>query len=353
MHFLDRPCGSLESLLLPQAMTSQELLGHLKKNPYVLAPMAGITDSPFRRFMREMGAGIVISELVSAQGLKYNSQKTKDLMRFDERERPVGIQLFGECGDVIGEAAKYVQDQGADFVDLNFGCPVSKVVKKGAGAAATRDLTAFGDLLRKVRKSITTPLTIKIRTGWDESSRNALEVVKVAHNEGVTWVAIHGRTRAQGYAGLSDWEFIGEVKSQSPLPIIGNGDILSGAQARQRLKESSCDGVMIGRGCLKDPHIFRIANQHDLGDEKMNQLINKLGGYIMENAIGNYPKIQLRKFAMWYSYGLPEASNFRRDLFSENDVDRLKSLIESYFLKVQNHNKVIQGQDNFLMGGHG
>lgn len=315
--------------------------------------MAGITDSPFRKFMREMGAGIVISELVSAQGLKYNSQKTKDLMRFDERERPVGIQLFGECGDVIGEAAKYVQDQGADFVDLNFGCPVNKVVKKGAGAAATRDLVSFRTLLRKVRAAISIPLTIKIRTGWDQHSRNALDVVNVAHDEGITWVAIHGRTRTQGYSGLSDWDFIKAVKSQSPLPIIGNGDILTGALAKKRLQESGCDGVMIGRGCLKDPQIFRVANGQDLGDEKINQLISRLGHYIMENAIGNYPKIQLRKFAMWYSYGLPEASNFRRELFSETDVDRLKALIESYFLRVQNNIKVVQGQDNFLMGGHG
>jgi tRNA-dihydrouridine synthase B len=335
------------------AMTNAELLGHLKKNPFVLAPMAGITDSPFRRFMREMGAGIVISELVSAQGLKYNSQKTKDLMRFDERERPVGIQLFGECGDVIGEAAKYVQDQGADFVDLNFGCPVNKVVKKGAGAAATRDLISFRDLLRKVRSAITVPLTIKIRTGWDEGSRNALDVVRIAYDEGVTWVAIHGRTRTQGYSGLSDWDFIGRVKADSPLPIIGNGDVLNGAQARARLLESGCDGVMIGRGCLKDPKIFQAANGLDVSDEPMVNLVSRLGNYLLDGAVGNYPKIQLRKFAMWYSYGLPEASSFRRELFSEQDVDRLKTLIESYFLRVQNCIKVIPGQDNFLMGGHG
>ncbi len=334
-------------------MTSQELLAHLKNNPFVLAPMAGITDSPFRRFMREMGAGIVISELVSAQGLKYNSQKTKDLMKFDERERPVGIQLFGECGDVIGEAAKYVQAQGADFVDLNFGCPVNKVVKKGAGAAATRDLVSFRDLLRKVRSSITVPLTIKIRTGWDQDSRNAIDVVRVAYDEGVTWVAIHGRTRTQGYSGLSDWDFIRQVKIASPLPIIGNGDILNGETARLKLKESDCDGVMIGRGCLKDPNIFRRANELNDGEESMTDLIRRLGSYLLENPIGNYPKIQLRKFAMWYSYGLPEASAFRRELFSENDVDRLKTLIESYFLRVQNCIKVIPGQDNFLMGGHG
>ncbi|OQW50656.1 MAG: hypothetical protein A4S09_01820 [Proteobacteria bacterium SG_bin7] len=334
-------------------MTSQELLGHLKKNPFVLAPMAGITDSPFRRFMREMGAGIVISELVSAQGLKYNSQKTKDLMRFDERERPVGIQLFGECGDIIGEAAKYVQDQGADFVDLNFGCPVNKVVKKGAGAAATRDLISFRNLLRKVRAAIELPLTIKIRTGWDEESRNALDVVRVAHDEGVTWVAIHGRTRTQGYSGLSDWDFIRYVKSEAPLPVIGNGDILTAAMARSRLSESGCDGVMIGRGCLKDPRIFQAANGLDTSDESVGDLIGRLGGYLLDGATGNYPKIQLRKFAMWYSYGLPEASVFRRELFSENDIDRLKSLIESYFLRVQNCIKVVPGRDDFLMGGHG
>src|SRR5262245_15684821 len=237
-------------------MLERELLSYLKAQPFVLAPMAAITDRPFRSFMREMGCGVVVSELVSATGLKYSSEKTLKLMEFDEVQHPVGIQLFGEELDHLSEAAKKVEQLGADFVDLNFGCPVPKVVKKGAGAACLRDPARLAEILRTVKSAITIPLTIKIRTGWDEGSRNALEIANIAYNEGVHWVAIHGRTRAQAYTGFADWDFISEVKEKAKLPILGNGDIQSAAQANSRLQQSGCDGVLIGRGCLKNPWIF-------------------------------------------------------------------------------------------------
>lgn len=330
----------------------KKLLIHLQANPFVLAPMAGITDSPFRKFMRELGAGIVISELISAQGLKYKSQKTFDMLKFDEGERPVGIQLFGESPEVLAEAAKIVQDTGVDFIDLNFGCPVNKVVKKGAGAAATRDLVEFGKILRAVKSALSIPLTIKIRTGWDSETRNAVDTARVAYEEGITWVAIHGRTRAQGYNGESDWSFIRYVKESSKVCIIGNGDITTPDLARSRLLESNCDGVMIGRGCLKNPLIF----QQAMGVDKslgILELVKKLNDYLSATHPEKFCKIQLRKFAMWYSFGFPEASAFRRELFSQDNIEELKRLIESYFHKVQNLNRVVLTQDAFLMGGHG
>src|SRR5690606_22174686 len=174
-------------------------------------------------------------------------------------QRPVAIQLFGEDPIVVGQAAKFVQNKGADFVDLNFGCPVPKVVKKGAGSALLKDPLALKIMVSTVRRYIDIPLTIKIRTGWDDSTRNAVEIANIAYNEGVAWVAIHGRTRAQGYAGHADWDFIGEVKAKSKIPIIGNGDIHNAEQAIQRLKTYNLDGVMIGRGCLKNPWIFQEA----------------------------------------------------------------------------------------------
>ncbi|PIS12003.1 MAG: tRNA dihydrouridine synthase DusB, partial [Bdellovibrio sp. CG10_big_fil_rev_8_21_14_0_10_47_8] len=218
--------------------------------------MAGITDHAFRSFMKARGAGIVVTELVSAMGIEYKSDRTVKLMSFDETQRPVGIQLFGEDPEVMARAAQFAQEKGADFVDLNFGCPVPKVTKKGAGSAILKDLPQMAIMISTIKKAIQIPLTIKIRTGWDQETRNAEEVAHIAHNEGVAWVAIHGRTRAQAYAGLADWDYIAQVKSVSRVPILGNGDILTAKQAVLRLEQSGCDGVLIGRGCLKNPMIF-------------------------------------------------------------------------------------------------
>lgn len=335
-------------------MTEQALLAHLKSNPYILAPMAGITDRAFRTFMKEMGAGLVITELISATGLKYSSEKTKMLMAFDEVQRPFGIQLFGETPESLAEAAKESQDFGADFIDLNFGCPVTKVVKKGGGAAVLRDLVNLRNILRTVKQAIQIPLTIKIRTGWDFESRNADEVVRVASDEGITWVTIHGRTRAQSYSGYSDWDYISWVKAQSQIPVIGNGDINSALTARGRLDQSKCDGVMIGRGCLKNPFIFQEA-LNPTGTIEKNYLT--VSRRLQELYYGYYPEryalIQLRKYAMWQSTGLPDSSKFRGEIFSATSKEALNSVIESYFLRVQNLIKEDTSHEDFLMGGHG
>ncbi|HEY1079257.1 MAG TPA: tRNA-dihydrouridine synthase, partial [Bdellovibrio sp.] len=180
----------------------------LKTNPFVLAPMAGITDHAFRTFMKKLDTSVVVTELVSANGIEYKSERTMKLMSFDETQRPIGIQLFGEEPEVIARAAQVAEAEGCDFVDLNFGCPVPKVVKKGAGSAMLKDPVALQKVLAAVKGAIKIPLTIKIRTGWDANTRNAIEVCNIAYNEGVEWVAIHGRTRAQGYSGLADWDFI-------------------------------------------------------------------------------------------------------------------------------------------------
>ena len=191
-------------------------------HPFLLAPMAGITNSPFRRLMRKMGSSIVISELISANGYHHGSEKTIQMFNFHDDERSVGIQIFSEYPENLCAAAQYVEKTGADFVDLNLGCPVPKVVKKGAGSAMCRDPIGLGKVLKKIKSSIRIPLTIKIRTGWDSESINAHEVVRVAAESGVSWVAVHGRTRAQGYQGEADWDYIGEVKAKSTIPIIIN-----------------------------------------------------------------------------------------------------------------------------------
>lgn len=339
-------------------MTSLELQQHLKANPFILAPMAGITDQPFRTVLRKLKSGVVISELVSANGLKYGGEKTRHLMSFNQSERPVGIQLFGETPEVLAEGARAVQEHGADFVDLNFGCPVKKVVQKGAGAALLKDLTQMRHVIRSAKSAITIPLTIKIRTGWDQTQRNALDVLQLAYDEGVTWVAIHGRTRSQGYSGLADWDYIAELAAKSPLPLIGNGDILTAHQAVDRLHQSGCAGVMIGRGCLKDPWIFWEAMNLWSGCGEVPQkdypaffkhLYSELSRYGEER----YVLIQLRKFGMWSSAGFPGSSQFRKELFSTRTVEETYASILAYYSGIDLNNKLDTSHEDFLMGGHG
>lgn len=375
-----------------------DLLASLKTNPFVLAPMAGITDLSFRSFMRELGCGVVITELVSAHGIEYKSHRTAQLMGFEEIQRPVGIQLFGETPEVLATAAKVVEDAGADFVDLNFGCPVPKVVKKGAGSAILKDLPQVERVFRAMKAATALPVTVKIRTGWDENSRNAEKVAEIAANEGLTWVAIHGRTRSAGYSGRADWDYIAEVKAKSKIPIIGNGDIHSAENALSRLKETGCDGVMIGRGCLKNPWIFLEAMKlwsesgHSTSPSNVSsaspavtQVLdwqpegNRFSGASAINAIvsgeayerdfvGLFHKLraafekrtdqkitmlQLKKFASWYSSGYPGASNFRKAIFQTQSLDEAMDLTLAFFTELRSVAQADTSQEAFLMGGHG
>ncbi len=337
----------------------KSLLNALKNNPFVLAPMAGITDHAFRSYMKSLSAGVVVTELVSAMGLDYGSPKTLKLTSFDETQRPVGVQLFGEDPETLGKAAKFVQTQGADFIDLNFGCPVPKVVKKGAGSAVLKDLVALQRILSTVKAAIEIPLTIKIRTGWDANTRNADEVCNIAFNEGITWVAIHGRTRAQGYSGEADWDFISEVKAKTKIAVLGNGDIQSAPQAVERLRASQCDGVLIGRGCLKNPLIFDQAYRLwkgepvDLVKRNLAFQFMRLKEYIVAHCEPHLQGIQLRKFAAWYSSGYPGAAQFRKSVFQIQSTDELMLAAYEFFNRVDQMEPENTSQEAFLMGGHG
>lgn len=318
---------------------------------FFLAPMSGITDTVFRQLMREMGAEVVISDLISAEGLVRGGERTRSMMAFVESERPVGIQLFGGNEDSLVSASRMVEEAGADFVDLNLGCPVNKVVKTGGGSAWLRDPVALGRLLSRMKAAVSIPLTIKIRTGWDERSINAAEVVQVAYESGVSWVAIHGRTRAQGYAGLSDWELIREVAERSPLPIIGNGDILTADQAWRRIREGYANGVMIGRGALKNPWIFLeiLGRQPEAKD--LRRLIERHFQLALDNKDPRRAFLSLKKFCGWYAAGLPGSSYFRKRIFETTDVDCLKALTLDYFGSVDLGAR--HDEAEFLMGGHG
>jgi tRNA-dihydrouridine synthase B len=341
-------------------MSDTFLLEQLRKNPFVLAPMAGITDHAFRTFMKAKAASVVITELVSSAGIEYSSDRTFKLMSYDETQRPIGIQLFGEEPELMAKAAVVAQERGADFIDLNFGCPVPKVTKKGAGSAILKDLPHMVLMISTIKKAIRIPLTIKIRTGWDDKTRNADEVLKIAANEGVTWVAIHGRTRAQGYSGLADWNYIAEVKSRAKIPVLGNGDILTAPQAVFRLRESACDGVLIGRGCLKNPYIFADALALWQGlklDSTLERdyvsLYRQLHQVLIAHCDERLIPIQLKKFAAWFATGYAGAAQFRRSIFQTKSTDEVLEASLKFFATVGTLEQEDTSKDGFLMGGHG
>ena len=329
-------------------------------HPFLLAPMAGITNSPFRRLMRKMSSAVVISELVSANGIEFGGEKTKDLLRFHEEERTVGLQIFGEDTERLARACQLIESMGADFVDLNLGCPVPKVVKKGAGSAMCRNPAALGKVLEAMVKSVKIPVTIKIRTGWDSESINALECVRVAADVGVRWVAIHGRTRAQGYSGLADWDIIGNVKAKSPIPIIGNGDVNTAETAVERYRTYGVDAVMIGRGALRNPFIFEQAAAKMEGRElalpgadRYLQMMDDQKALLDQTFHPKLAMIHARKFLSWYSAGFPGASEFRKKVFSIPEPEVLWKEARDFFeLRTKDRDLKFMSEP-FLMGGHG
>jgi nifR3 family TIM-barrel protein len=330
------------------------------KQPFLLAPMAGITNSPFRRLMRRHGSALVISELISANGIQYGNEKTKELLSFHEDERPVGIQLFGETRDALVSAAKHVESLGVDFVDLNLGCPVSKIVKKGGGSAMCRNLPLLAEVLSGMKKAISIPLTIKIRTGWDLQSINAHEVVKVAHDSGVSWVAIHGRTRSQQYTGHADWNLIAEVKAKAKLPIIGNGDILSAKQALEAYHQYGVDAVMIGRAALRNPLIFRqleALNRSQEIEEALSEsffdLLREQKALLKESASSHVALIQSKKFLSWYASGHSSCHDFRKEIFQMKSFEEIWDKGLKFFSLKAKEGSFAAWEEGFLMGGHG
>lgn len=316
------------------------------KGNVVLAPMAGVCNSAFRKIIKEMGCPLVFAEMVSDKGLIYNSKKTKEMLYFEESERPIAQQIFGSDKDTFVEAAKMVYDiMKPDIIDINMGCPVPKVaVKSQAGAALLKSPDKIREIVSAVVKAVPVPVTVKIRSGWDNNSINAVEVAKICEEAGASAITVHGRTRSQGYSGIVDLDIIKEVKQNVSIPVIGNGDIVSIESAKKMIEYTGCDAIMIGRGVLGNPWLMRdIVNYLDNGticdkpsyEEKINMCLHHLN-YLMKLKDEKVAVLEMRSHAAWYIKSMPNAQEVKREIFRAKTENELKKILDNYLKDLKN-----------------
>ena len=286
----------------------------------ILAPMAGVTDLPFRLLCKEQGAGLMCMEMVSAKAIFYNNKNTEELMEIHPDELPVSLQLFGSDPDIISEMAKRIEEKPFAILDINMGCPVPKVVNNHEGSALMKNPKLVEEIVTKTVKAINKPVTIKIRRGFDEEHVNAVEIAKIAEASGAAAVAVHGRTREQYYAGKADWEIIRQVKEAVSIPVIGNGDVVDGESAAAMIEQTGCDGVMIGRACRGNPWIFKQVNTYlETGTKLEKPSMEEVRETILRHAAlqlkykGEYIGIrEMRKHVAWYTAGYPHSAKLRQ-----------------------------------------
>ncbi|MBW2656587.1 MAG: tRNA dihydrouridine synthase DusB [Deltaproteobacteria bacterium] len=306
-------------------------------NNVILAPLAGITNLPFRIMAKEAGCGLVCSEMISSHGLVYRSGKTEKMLDSTPEEKPLSVQLFGAKPDILAEAAAIVESSGADIVDINFGCSVRKVLRTGSGAALMRTPDLAEDLLKAVRRAIRLPLTIKIRSGWDPSGVQALNISEIAESCGVDAITVHPRTAAQLFSGRADWSIIAAVKKKVSIPVIGNGDITSGNDAVRMLAETGCDAVMIGRKAIGNPDIFSRVLAQINGDEEIAEDISRrfdlMIRYLQASVeyIGEEQACRMMRSRLgWFTKGLHKSSHFREAIKHLSSEKEGIKLIKAY-----------------------
>ena len=301
------------------------------KNPFVLAPMAGVTDLPFRGLCKEQGAGLICTEMVSAKAISFHNKNTKALMEINPKEHPVSLQLFGNEPELMAEVARSIEEQPFDILDINMGCPVPKVVNNGEGSALLKDPALIGKIVREISHTIKKPVTAKIRIGFEGYEVDPVEIAKIIEDAGGAAVAVHGRTRQQYYAGEANWEVIGRIKDAVSIPVIGNGDVDSPLKAEKMMKDTGCDGLMIGRAVRGNPWIFREMNHYfETGEllekpdpKEIREMILRHARWQIELK-GEFTGIrEMRKHVAWYTSGMRHSAGLRRE---SNTIENYESL---------------------------
>ena len=298
-------------------------------NRVFLAPMAGVTDLPFRLICKQKGCGMLYSEMINAKALCYNDENTKKMTKIEDEEHPIAIQIFGSDPEYMGRATEILNSHSNEILDINMGCPAPKVVKNGDGSALMRNPKLAEEVMKAVVKNSTKPVTLKIRKGWDDDNINAVEIAKIAEQSGISAVTIHGRTREQYYSGKADWDIIKEIKDSISIPVIGNGDVFEIEDAINMLEKTNCDAIMIGRGAQGNPWIFNRINHYmetgeilpkPTAEEKINTAIEHMKLAVEEH--GEYVAVrEMRKHIGWYIKGLKNSARYRDEINKLTDSE--------------------------------